>query len=152
MSVPYDTIFVPQTTSRQVRPYIYDGAGNDLKVTGLTGSVSNNMLVEKSGITSGFTQGYYQGSLYDTITISYNNSQGFNTLERVGVLYEKDYNANVTGTQNISYPGDSGGPIFSKFGNNAIIFGTLAGGDGEGTVSFIYGTDIRDELGVVPLK
>lgn len=148
MNNSYDCVFIPESSTRKVKPYLCDGAGNDLKVTGLTGSVSNNMLVEKSGSYSGFSQGYFKGTLYQqrftTSTLNY-------TVASVGVLEEKNYNPDLEVQTNVSIPGDSGGPVFSKFGSNAIMFGILEGGDGEGTAYFVFCTDVRDSLGVVPL-
>lgn len=150
MDSQYDCVFVPQPSKRNVTPYIYDGSSSTLKVTGFTGSVSNNMLVEKSGISSGFTQGYFKGNeiLLET---SCDNGQIEFTINRCGILEEKDYDENITNQTNISMSGDSGGPVFSKFGTNSILLGILHGGDDEGTVYFIWCTDIRDAIGVVPL-
>ncbi|MDR2944728.1 MAG: S1 family peptidase [Methanosarcinales archaeon] len=148
MNNSYDCVFIPETNTRKAQPYICDGAGNDLKVVGSAGSVSHNMLVEKSGSYSGFSQGYYIGTLYrQNFSIPSSNY----TVETVGILEEKNYNPNLTVQKNVSIKGDSGGPVFSKFGSNAVMFGILEGGDGNGTAYFVYCNDIRDSLGVVPL-
>ncbi|MDR0767781.1 MAG: S1 family peptidase [Methanosarcinales archaeon] len=151
MSQSGDSVFIPMNSS-DVRAAVFTGDGDNrlLDVIGFEGAVSIGVPVNKSGISSGATEGLYSGVRYNkTFTIGGTINY---TVNSVGVIQESSQ-------EKYSIPGDSGGPIFiitratvnGTEQDVAVLLGVLEGGDGKGTVYFVPTTEIRDLLGVIPL-
>lgn len=152
MSQEADCIFIP-TDPSEVKAAIYTGEGDNhlLDVIGYEGALSHGIPVEKSGAVSGNTAGSYYGTRYNQ-TFTVKNGTINYTMNYVGVIKEVSNNS-------FSVPGDSGGPVYLVTNATingtpkqaAVLLGILEGGDGNGTVYYVPCTEIRDELGVVPL-
>ncbi|WP_316557744.1 hypothetical protein [Methanimicrococcus hongohii] len=152
MSQVGDSVFIPLDSS-EVKAAIYTGEGDDqlLDVIGYEGAISGGMILSKSGVVSGNTNGTYYGVRYNQ-TFTVKNGTINYTVNHVGVIKELS-------EESYSVPGDSGGPIYVKTStvingtetDAAVLLGILEGGDGNGTVYYVPCTEIRDRLGVVPL-
>ncbi|WP_316558735.1 hypothetical protein [Methanimicrococcus stummii] len=152
MSKVGDSVFIPMNSS-DVKAVIYTGDGDDrlLDVIGYEGAISSGMRLSKSGVVSGYTEGSYYGVRYNQ-TFTVKNGTINYTVNHVGVIEELS-------DESYSVPGDSGGPIYVKTvatingeqRDVAVLLGILEGGDGNGTVYYVPCTEIKDQLGVVPL-
>ncbi|MDV0444644.1 hypothetical protein MmiAt1_01760 [Methanimicrococcus sp. At1] len=152
MSKDGDSVFIPMNSS-DVKAAIYTGEGDDriLDVIGHEGSVSSGMLLRKSGMVSGNTEGTYYGVRYNQ-TFTVKNGTINYTVDHVGVIKESS-------ADSYSVPGDSGGPIYLQTDMKingtekdvAVLLGILEGGDGNGTVYYVPCTEIKENINVVPL-
>ncbi|WP_318785039.1 hypothetical protein [Methanimicrococcus hacksteinii] len=152
MAKEIDSVFIPVKSS-DLKAAIYTGNGDGeiLDVIGYEGAISSGMPLYKSGVVSGNTAATYYGVRYNQ-TFTVKNGTINYTVNHVGVIQEMS-------EENCSVPGDSGGPIYAKIKATvngteqdvAVLLGILEGGDGKGTVYYVPCTEIKEQMGIVPL-
>ncbi|MBQ3620355.1 MAG: hypothetical protein II940_01615, partial [Methanosarcinaceae archaeon] len=142
----FDMLYIPKNNV-QVLPQIHVG-NNELLDVGGYSRMAVGMVLNKSGISTGNTQGELQGYINNgTLSTRVNGTLVYYTVRELGVLKAD------------STHGDSGGPVYDgmnttingKYKYRAYIAGIIAGGNEIDEVYFVPSSEIRDEFGLVPL-
>jgi hypothetical protein len=139
-TAPWRDVGESATFGTPTQAYYFDGAGADAGLTSVTAGVrgSGNCVYESAN--SCRTYGGAANPNEDDVNIASGSTTGidFGTVREINadVVFNGVHLNNLTRTNNVSRPGDSGGPSYHKAGTNgskAIFHGVTSGGGLNGS-------------------